>query len=75
MTNKTPLQALRELREAIDTFKGHGMPGFRDRAVAYLVLQQTDEVLENWCDHCQRNHPPNCCPEQNEKFIPEIGTG
>lgn len=75
MTDKTPLEALKELREAIDTYKGQGMPGFRDRALAYIVLQQADDVIANWCEHCQRNHPPNLCPENHEKFKPEIGTG
>lgn len=40
-----PLEALAQLRNAISYFKGHGMPGFKDRAVAYSVLHETDQVL------------------------------
>lgn len=39
------INALRELRNAISDFRGHGMPGFTDRALAYLVLNQADQVL------------------------------
>lgn len=41
------LKALRELRSAISDFQGHGMPGFTDRAQAYLVLQQADKCLSS----------------------------
>jgi hypothetical protein len=40
------LAALKELRDAISYFGGHGMPGFTDRALAYIVMQQADEVLK-----------------------------
>lgn len=40
------LTALKELREAISDFRGHGMPGFTDRALAYYVLAQADDVLK-----------------------------
>lgn len=45
MKELTALQALRELREAISSFKGHGTPGFKDRAQALLVLWQADQIL------------------------------
>jgi hypothetical protein len=38
-------EALRELRNAISDFKGHGMPGFTDRCVAYLVMDKADKAL------------------------------
>ena len=41
-----PLQALKELRDAISEFGGHGMPGFTDRAWAYIVIAQADAVLK-----------------------------
>lgn len=37
--------ALRELRAAIHDYGGHGMPGFRDRAVAYYVMGRAETVL------------------------------
>ena len=36
---------LRKLRDALDDFKGHGMPGFRDRAEAIITMQMVDEFL------------------------------
>lgn len=42
----TALKALEDLRGAISDFKGHGMPGFTDRALAYIVMAQADEVLK-----------------------------
>lgn len=42
----TPLQALKELREAISLYGGHGNPGCPDRAKAYLAIEQADAVLE-----------------------------
>jgi hypothetical protein len=38
---------LRRLRSAISTFKGHGMPGFTDRAEAILVIEEADSVLSS----------------------------
>lgn len=39
------VEVLRDLRKAIDQFGGHGMPGFRNRAEAYIVLTEADTVL------------------------------
>lgn len=36
---------LRKLRGALDDFKGHGMPGFRDRAEAITIMQMVDKFL------------------------------
>tara|TARA_R110000868_G_C10709107_1_gene749773 strand:+ start:599 stop:883 length:285 start_codon:yes stop_codon:yes gene_type:complete len=36
---------LTRLRNSIDMFKGHGMPGFRDRAEAYVLLAIVDDFL------------------------------
>jgi predicted RNase H-like nuclease (RuvC/YqgF family) len=41
-------KALEELRGAISTFKGHGMPGFTDRALALIVIGETDAALAEW---------------------------
>lgn len=38
-------EALQTLRDAISDFNGHGMPGFRDRAVAYLALNKADAAI------------------------------
>lgn len=38
-------ETLNDLRSAISDFRGHGMPGFRDRATAYLVMQDADRLL------------------------------
>lgn len=39
------LTALRNLRAGLSDFKGHGTPGFTDRALAYVLLQETDALL------------------------------
>jgi hypothetical protein len=44
-TESDAVSALRDLREAICLHDGHGMPGFTDRAVAYIVIQRADAVL------------------------------
>jgi hypothetical protein len=43
---ESALALLQEVRVAISDFKGHGMPGFTDRAAAYLILQKVDAFLE-----------------------------
>lgn len=42
---RTQADLLLKLRKSISTFKGHGMPGFKDRAEAYLVLIEVDKAL------------------------------
>lgn len=37
--------ALLELRKAIHDYGGHGMPGFKDRAIAYQAMQDADVAL------------------------------
>lgn len=39
------LNLLRRLRHAISDFKGHGMPGFTNRAEAYILLHELDTLL------------------------------
>jgi len=39
--------AFKNLRDAISDFKGHGMPGFTDRALAYIVMREADEILKH----------------------------
>lgn len=38
-------EALLNLRKAISDFNGHGMPGFQDRADAYVLLSAADLAL------------------------------
>lgn len=40
------VKALKDLRSAICDFNGHGMPGFRDRATAYVVIGAADQLLD-----------------------------
>lgn len=49
------LAALRDLRTAIHDFNGHGMPGFKDRALAYVVMAVADQVL--------KKHPAEAKPK------------
>lgn len=39
-------EALRYLMEEVDEYKGHGNPGFPDRAGAYLAIQRAKDVLK-----------------------------
>ena len=37
--------ALKNLRDCIDMYEYHGMPGFTDRAEAYLAIAEADVAL------------------------------
>jgi hypothetical protein len=41
----TPLDALRNLLACITDYKGHGMPGFTDRAQAYLAIADANAIV------------------------------
>lgn len=43
---KKQAEAYKNLRNAISDFNGHGMPGFKDRAVAYLLLAEVDQLTQ-----------------------------